>query len=70
MGEGIGKFIISLIIVSVISILLSIVFGISFIFNSSKEIILESKTKLEPDYRLEANGKVVDTVWVYKLKTE
>lgn len=70
MGEGIGKFIISLIIVSVISILLSIVFGISFIFNSSKEIILESETKLEPDYRLEANGKVVDTIWVYKLKTK
>ena len=29
---------------------------------------MESDFKVNPDYRLEANGKVVDTVWIYKAK--
>lgn len=31
---------------------------------------MESDFKVNPDYKLEANGKVVDTVWIYKAKNK
>lgn len=68
MGEGIGKVIVFLIITAVIGFILSGIFGIILIFSNTKSI--ESKTKIQPDYRLEANGKRVDTVWVYNFKSE
>lgn len=68
MGEGIGKVIMFFVITTVICFVLSGIFGIILIFNNTKSI--ESKTKIQPDYRLEANGKRVDTIWVYKFKSE
>ena len=68
MGEGIGNAIMGLFIMAIIGILLSIIFGITLIFNTAEPI--ESKTKIQPDYRLEANGKKVDTIWVYRIKSE
>ena len=68
MGNGIGNVIIGLFIIAIIGILLSVIFGINLIFNNAETI--ESKTKIQPDYRLEANGKKVDTIWVYRIKSE
>ena len=68
MGENIGKAIMSLIIISLIFLVVSVVLGITLIFSSTKTI--ETKTKIQPDFRLETNGKKVDTIWVYKLKSE
>ena len=68
MGEGIGNAIMGLFIMAIIGILLSIIFGIKLIFNTSKPI--ESKTKIQPDYRLEADEKKVDTIWIYRIKSE
>jgi cbb3-type cytochrome oxidase cytochrome c subunit len=68
MGENIGKAIMSLIIIALICLAVSVVLGITLIFNSINTI--ESKTKIQPDFRLEVNGKKVDTIWVYKLKSE
>ena len=68
MGEGIGKVIMFLIFTAIIGSVLSVIFGMILIFNTTETI--ESKTKIQPDYRLEANGKRVDTVWVYKFKSE
>ena len=68
MGENIGKAIMTLIIIALICLLVSVVLGITLIFNSTKTI--ETKTKIQPDFRLETNGKKVDTIWVYKLKSE
>ena len=30
----------------------------------------ESKTKIKPDYRLETNGKKIDTVYIYNFKNK
>jgi cbb3-type cytochrome oxidase cytochrome c subunit len=68
MGENIGKAIMTLIIISLICLAVSVVLGTTLIFNSTNTI--ESKTKIQPDFRLEVNGKKVDTIWVYKLKSE
>jgi hypothetical protein len=68
MGEGIGKVIMFLIFTAIIGSVLSVIFGMILIFNTTETI--ESKTKIQPDFRLEANGKRVDTVWVYKFKSE
>lgn len=38
------------------------------VFSYEPKTTFESKVKLIPDYRLEANGKVVDTVFIYKIK--
>ena len=68
MGENIGKAIMTLIIIALICLAVSVVLGTTLIFNSTNTI--ESKTKIQPDFRLEVNGKKVDTIWVYKLKSE
>jgi hypothetical protein len=68
MGENIGKAIMSLIIIALICLAVSVVLGITLIFNNTNTI--ESKTKIQPDYHLEANGKKVDTIWVYKIKSK
>ena len=68
MGENIGKAIMTLIIIALICLVVSVVLGITLIFNNTNTI--ESKTKIQPDFRLETNGKKVDTIWVYKLKSE
>ena len=65
MGENIGK---AIIITALICLAVSVVLGITLILNSTNTI--ESKTKIQPDFRLETNGKKVDTIWVYKLKSE
>ena len=68
MGEGIGKVLTYLIFTAIIGFVLSVIFAILLAFNTVK--LVESRTKVEPDFRLEANGKRVDTVWVYKFKSE
>ena len=68
MGEGIGNAIVGLLIIAIIGIVLTFIFGIKLMFNTTETI--ESKTKIQPDFRLEVNGKKVDTIWVYKLKSE
>ena len=68
MGENIGKAIMFLITTALICLVVSIVLGITLIFNTTNTI--ESKTKIQPDFRLESSGKKLDTIWVYKLKSE
>ena len=68
MGENIGKAIMFLITTAIICLVVSVILGITLIFNSTNTI--ETKTKIQPDFRLEVNGKKVDTIWVYKLKSE
>lgn len=42
----------------------------SLVVASKPCVQMESDFKVNPDYRLEANGKVVDTVWIYKAKNK
>ena len=68
MGEGIGNAIVGLLIIAIICIVFTFIFGIKLMFNTTETI--ESKTKIKPDYRLEANEKKLDTIWVYRIKSE
>ena len=44
---------------------------ITFVIIASEPCVqMESDFKVNPDYKLEANGKVVDTVWIYKAKNK
>jgi hypothetical protein len=44
---------------------------ITIVVLTSKPCIkMESDFKVNPDYRLEVNGKVVDTIWIYNAKNK
>lgn len=47
--------------------ILLIFFGVKTIKNRKGKRIIESKVKIQPDYKLVTDGKTVDTVWIYKL---
>lgn len=66
--KGLGDGIMVLFIIAITGTVLSVIFGIRLLFNTTETI--ESKTKIQPDYRLEANEKKVDTIWIYKIKSE
>ena len=61
-------------IIGVISVVCG---GLYFIFNIGNEAkpclnmvsFIETKQKITPDFKLETNGKTVDTIWIY-TKTE
>ena len=38
------------------------------IYDKTGEQTFESKVLVEPDFRIEGNGKVVDTIYIYKFK--
>jgi membrane protein CcdC involved in cytochrome C biogenesis len=52
------------------SILCAIIFGAYILVTTIKgdPKIMESKVIIKPDFRLEANGKKVDTIWIYNFK--
>lgn len=45
-----------------------VIIGGYLIWDNTGTQTIESKVKVKPDFRLEADGKKVDTVWVYKFK--
>lgn len=47
--------------------MLLIFFGVEAIKNRKNKRTIESKVKIQPDYKLVTDGKTVDTVWIYKL---
>jgi hypothetical protein len=67
-AESIAKTI-SWIVISAIVILLGV--GVFLNYEMTKTTNTnESKTKIKPDYRLETNGKKIDTVYIYKFKNK
>ena len=40
---------------------------LGIIANTNPQRTFKSKKKIKPNYELTTNGKVVDTVWVYKV---
>jgi hypothetical protein len=66
--EGIAKFVSILLCVGMVGLIGTIGLGIYVIYENTGTQTYESKVKIKPDYRLEANGKKVDTVYIYKFK--
>lgn len=52
----------------VISFFAFIILGGYTVYNKFGEQTFESKVLVEPDFRIEGNGKVVDTIYIYKFK--
>ena len=52
------------------AVLCSFIFGGYILLTSIRgdSKVIESKVIIKPDYRLEAKGKKVDTVYIYKFK--
>lgn len=50
-----------------ISFFVAVGLGGYTIYNKFGEQTFESKILIEPDFRVEANGKVVDTIYIYKF---
>ncbi len=68
MGNSLGEAFGCLVFVLVVLVLLVMgLFG--FLVNDKVgPTVIESKTITKPDYRLEANGKKVDTIYIYKFE--
>ena len=65
-AESIAKTI-SCAVISVIVILLGV--GVFLNYEMTKTTNT-NETKIKPDYRLETNGKKIDTVYIYKFKNK
>lgn len=66
-GEGIGETLGCLMTIVYTSIVIVILLTGYLIFDKSVSEF-ESKTIIKPDYRLEVNGKKIDTIYIYKIK--
>lgn len=66
--EGIGQAIGCLFVIAVAAIIGTIGFGGYVLYDKTGTQTYESKVRVKPDYRLEANGKKVDTIYIYKFK--
>jgi hypothetical protein len=62
MGEAISYLVLTLRIGFILIIIL-VGYILFDIFSNEK---IESKVKLNPEYRLETDGQKIDTVWIYK----
>ena len=66
--QGIGRAFESLITIGIIGTIGTVGLGIWLAYDHTGTLTIESKTRVVPDYRLEANGKQVDTIYIYKFK--
>ena len=67
-GGAIGEAFGCLLVIAVVGILGTIGFAGYTIYDKTGSQTYESRTVLKPDYRLEANGKKVDTIYIYKFE--
>lgn len=70
MGDAL-KFLFYLAILGIICAVSAVCYGgytvVDYFFLEDTTVI-ESKTIVKPDYRLETNGKEIDTVYIYKFE--
>jgi len=66
--QGISKFIGRLFILGIIGIICTIFFSIYLIYTKTGVQTYETKTKVQPEIKLETDGKKIDTIYVYKFK--
>lgn len=66
--EGIGRGLEWLLLLVPLGIIGTIGFASWVAYDHIGTQTIESKTRIVPDYRLEATGKQVDTIYIYKFK--
>ena len=67
-ADGIGEAFGCLITIAITSVIIAIGFTAYFMYDNLSSKSFETKTIIKPDYRLEANGKKIDTIYIYKIK--
>lgn len=65
-GKGIGTWLIIGFISLFVLIGLGLYFGGRALFYHKKPLVIESKKLIIPEIRLHTDGKVIDTVYIYK----
>lgn len=72
MVEGVGNAISQTLgclgILFLMSVVMIIAFTSYLIYDKWGDEVVESKTIIKPDYRLETNGKEIDTTYIYTFK--
>jgi len=65
-GQGIGEFILGMFLLCAASVLSWIIYGVYLFYYDNDEFV--SDKVLVPEIRLVTDGKVIDSVYVYKLE--
>jgi hypothetical protein len=68
MFEGIGNALGCLAVIAIVGVIGTVGFAGYAIYDKTGAQTYESKTIIKPDYRLEASGKKIDTIYIYKFK--
>lgn len=67
MFEGLGEFIMGVTIIAIVSVVAWVGYGVYCLFGSDNEEFV-TQDKIVPEMRFVTDGKVIDTVYVYKVK--
>lgn len=67
MFKGLGEFIMGVTIIAVVSVVAWVGYGIYCLFGGGGDEEFVSQEKIVPEMRFVTDGKVIDTVYVYKF---
>ena len=68
MGNSLGEAFGCLLVILIVGAIVIIGLGSYFVYDKIGNEVIESKTIIKPDYRLESKGKKVDTIYIYTFK--
>jgi hypothetical protein len=66
--DGIGKAFVYLVIIALAGIIAFVGYTGYFIYDKTGTQVFESKVIIQPEIKLETDGKKIDTIYVYKFK--
>jgi len=66
--DSLGQILAGLFIIAILGVVSFIGFSIYIFYDKSGEQIYESKIIVQPEIKLETDGKKIDTIYVYKFK--
>ena len=68
MLDGIGKVFGYLVVIAIAGIISFVCYTGYFIYDKTGKQVFESKVIIQPEIKLETDGKKIDTIYVYKFK--
>lgn len=66
--DSLGQILAGLFVIAILGIVSFIGFSIYIFYDKSGEQIYESKIIVQPEIKLQTDGKKIDTLYVYKFK--
>ena len=66
--DSLGQILAGLFIIAILGVVSFIGFSVYIFYDKSGEQIYESKIIVQPEIKLETDGKKIDTIYVYKFK--